>query len=428
MKNLKRILTLCLLAVMLATLLLPAVSTSAKVNPGAKYPIKNRDLVKDVVFDVAGTTAPCIELPYLSLSVLDSDIEGHKPIIDNCSKQAARPNLWNSYPHPGEVKRSADLLFTDMWVLRLCYGDKNGENVVLCPWGYRGSKGNSFNWEDRTVRLLLDFDEDEYDLRNFGLRFTPIMPRYTDWDIHPRGVHKKEWWTRNASDTDWGDHIHDYVVDGVTKTCTEPFIYEGPKDQGMYRNLDHGWWQYVTEGELTTDDWVETGHAYLNFEEQSMRFDMRFPGIYMLFYFDSEENRQLYGADPPYALWVPGNPNDNPDDHPTYPGKYPQEGTVEYLKDLEYVGGTVSSATPTSTGTTTTETPTPPPAGELGDANCDDKINIDDILFVRDEIFGANKITVLGRLNLKMSATDTCKIDHILAIRDVIFGGEYVIK
>ncbi|MCL2434158.1 MAG: hypothetical protein FWD16_06555, partial [Clostridia bacterium] len=100
--------------------------------------------------------------------------------------------------------------------------------------------------------------------------------------------------------------------------------------------------------------------------------------------------------------------------------------------------------TPTPTGTNTTGTPdTPTPTGntdtpdsptptedkptKLGDANCDGFVNIDDILFVRDEIFGANKITAIGRLNLLMGPDDRCSIDHILAIRDVIFGGEFKI-
>ncbi|MCL2433034.1 MAG: InlB B-repeat-containing protein, partial [Clostridia bacterium] len=88
-----------------------------------------------------------------------------------------------------------------------------------------------------------------------------------------------------------------------------------------------------------------------------------------------------------------------------------------------------ATATPTPSGTTTDD-PSPSPSdtitvGKLGDANCDTFVNIDDILFVRDEIFGAGKITPQGRANLLMTADDTCKIDHILAIRDVIFGAEY---
>ncbi|MCL2434101.1 MAG: hypothetical protein FWD16_06250, partial [Clostridia bacterium] len=117
-----------------------------------------------------------------------------------------------------------------------------------------------------------------------------------------------------------------------------------------------------------------------------------------------------------------------------------EEGTVEGLKPTPTPEKTTSAPTVTATGnntptptgtgpvwTGTGEPPSPPTTDttatppKYGDANVDNKTDIDDILFVRDEIFGANKITAKGRTNLKMSATDTCKVDHILAIRDVIF-------
>jgi len=70
---------------------------------------------------------------------------------------------------------------------------------------------------------------------------------------------------------------------------------------------------------------------------------------------------------------------------------------------------------------TQTKSITPPPK-IYGDANCDDLININDILFVRDVIFGEKDLSPQGRLNLKLGPDDDIKIDSILYIRDVIFG------
>jgi len=119
----------------------------------------------------------------------------------------------------------------------------------------------------------------------------------------------------------------------------------------------------------------------------------------------------------------------------------------------------ITDATPTPTATATatlapTETPTPgvpetptpvlttgmpaasvspfmslspTPTADLfrpGDANCDGAVNIDDILLVRDVIFGTATLKPQGRANLRMKDGDKANIDHILFIRDIIFGKE----
>jgi len=65
----------------------------------------------------------------------------------------------------------------------------------------------------------------------------------------------------------------------------------------------------------------------------------------------------------------------------------------------------------------------PPPVITLGDALCNGKpASIDDILFVRDVIFGLKTLSAQGRLNLCMAADAPVTIKAILFIRDVIFG------
>ena len=57
-----------------------------------------------------------------------------------------------------------------------------------------------------------------------------------------------------------------------------------------------------------------------------------------------------------------------------------------------------------------------------GDANCDGQVNIEDILLVRDVIFGMRELTPQGRRNLGLGPDDAVTIDSILYIRDIIFG------
>jgi len=69
--------------------------------------------------------------------------------------------------------------------------------------------------------------------------------------------------------------------------------------------------------------------------------------------------------------------------------------------------------------------PTPSPTIDLfklGDADCDGRVNVDDILLVRDVIFGQKSLMPQGRANLLMKNGEKPNIDHILLIRDVIFG------
>jgi len=70
-----------------------------------------------------------------------------------------------------------------------------------------------------------------------------------------------------------------------------------------------------------------------------------------------------------------------------------------------------------------TSVPTPIPIIP-GDVTGTGKVNIDDILLVRDVIFGITELTVQVRLNLGLGPDDAVTIDHILLIRDVIFGVE----
>ncbi|MCL2433599.1 MAG: hypothetical protein FWD16_03660, partial [Clostridia bacterium] len=80
------------------------------------------------------------------------------------------------------------------------------------------------------------------------------------------------------------------------------------------------------------------------------------------------------------------------------------------------------SSSPTQTAGKQTPAVTDASKFKLGDANCDSLVNIDDILLVRDAIFGTKPITPQGRINLQMQESDKPNIDHILLIRDAIFG------
>jgi len=57
-----------------------------------------------------------------------------------------------------------------------------------------------------------------------------------------------------------------------------------------------------------------------------------------------------------------------------------------------------------------------------GDANCDDKVNIDDILFCRDVIFGTQTPTQQGLVNINCETASQVSIQTILFIRDIIFA------
>jgi len=59
----------------------------------------------------------------------------------------------------------------------------------------------------------------------------------------------------------------------------------------------------------------------------------------------------------------------------------------------------------------------------LGDANCDGKVNINDILFIRDVIFGVRELSPQGRVNLRLREGQITSIDQMLLVRDVIFFG-----
>lgn len=83
------------------------------------------------------------------------------------------------------------------------------------------------------------------------------------------------------------------------------------------------------------------------------------------------------------------------------------------------------TATVTATITATVTAPPTPTTDKFkpGDANCDTLVNIDDILLIRDVIFGEKTLTPQGYLNLRLKQGDRVSIDHILLVRDVIFGG-----
>ena len=59
----------------------------------------------------------------------------------------------------------------------------------------------------------------------------------------------------------------------------------------------------------------------------------------------------------------------------------------------------------------------------LGDADCNLKVNINDILLIRDVIFGVKELSDQGFANVRLKVGDNVAIDQILLIRDVIFFG-----
>ncbi|MCL2433597.1 MAG: hypothetical protein FWD16_03650 [Clostridia bacterium] len=438
MKTRKRLLALSLLALMLAALLAPALSSSAKVIVGAQYPLKNPNLITDksLTYYNEGTVGPAPDYPRVGMTVFDPTTEWGKPIIDKVAMMSSNPASYMKNPPfvAGEMRRSSELLFVDMWVFRVDYTDIAGKNVVLNPWSYPGEyqaeTGQPFpGWSERSVMLQLDFKDGDYDMENFGLRATSIRPMHDDWSIHPRGIHLKDefipgtypanewnpggvsWWNRNEAGTDWKDHSHT-LANGTV--CTKPYISVGPKDSPMYRNIDNGWWQFTDSGEDTSEDIVSdlALGGYTNTDDKTIRWNLRQPFIYVLYYFDSEGFRDEYGAEPPAYHWVPGNPNGNPEGH-QYPGAYPQPGTEEYLADL--IGHT-------------SEPPQPSPTGTV-EKNCGKvvndglgNVNIQDILFIRDVIFGVKEMPDYAFANLGIQKGAPISITQILFIRDVIFG------
>ncbi|MCL2433397.1 MAG: hypothetical protein FWD16_02630 [Clostridia bacterium] len=85
----------------------------------------------------------------------------------------------------------------------------------------------------------------------------------------------------------------------------------------------------------------------------------------------------------------------------------------------------VVTATPTKAPATKTPPPSistePPCIFTLGDVNNDGRVNIEDILLVRDVIFGVKDLTPCGYSQLNLKEGDPLNISHILLIRDVIF-------
>jgi len=63
------------------------------------------------------------------------------------------------------------------------------------------------------------------------------------------------------------------------------------------------------------------------------------------------------------------------------------------------------------------------PKGVPGDANGDTNVNIDDILLVRDVIFGLKTLTEQGLANCNYTSNAQVNINTILFIRDIIFQG-----
>jgi len=49
-------------------------------------------------------------------------------------------------------------------------------------------------------------------------------------------------------------------------------------------------------------------------------------------------------------------------------------------------------------------------------------VNIEDILFIRDVVFGQKELSPQGRINMQLEIDDSVTIDTILYIRDIIFG------
>ncbi|MCL2433975.1 MAG: hypothetical protein FWD16_05600, partial [Clostridia bacterium] len=116
----------------------------------------------------------------------------------------------------------------------------------------------------------------------------------------------------------------------------------------------------------------------------------------------------------------------------SYTVKLTLSGGATGVAELTFIASVPATELPTSTPTNTStatnpviSTPTPtkmPQISLLGDANVDNLVNIDDIMLVRDVIFGTGHITGQGLLNISRTK-ETVNIDAILFIRDCIFGG-----
>ncbi|MCL2434264.1 MAG: hypothetical protein FWD16_07105, partial [Clostridia bacterium] len=91
-------------------------------------------------------------------------------------------------------------------------------------------------------------------------------------------------------------------------------------------------------------------------------------------------------------------------------------GTVSSI-ELPYIGGEYKTAEKIDN-----YIPVQPPTPRKGDANCDGSVDVNDILLVRDVIFGIAKLTPQGRRNLNLEPAAPVNVDHILFIRDCIFG------
>jgi len=91
-----------------------------------------------------------------------------------------------------------------------------------------------------------------------------------------------------------------------------------------------------------------------------------------------------------------------------------------------FVEAPIATETPESTPETT---PTYPPVTltpnpyKPGDINCDNAVNIDDILLVRDIIFGQTPTPAQLEQITRINPLGKASIDVILAVKDIIFGG-----
>jgi len=72
--------------------------------------------------------------------------------------------------------------------------------------------------------------------------------------------------------------------------------------------------------------------------------------------------------------------------------------------------------------TTLPSSDTPSPMTVPGDVNGDGKVNIEDILLIRDVIFGLKELNAQEAINVNVAADGKADINTILYIRDIIFG------
>jgi len=107
--------------------------------------------------------------------------------------------------------------------------------------------------------------------------------------------------------------------------------------------------------------------------------------------------------------------------------EFPATGATTPTPTATLTPSPTPSPTPTLTPVTpslpATPTPDDSPRPVLpGDANCDGNVDINDILLVRDVIFGLKTLPPQGYANLLLPEGERVTIDQILFIRDVIFG------